>query len=232
MYVSVKNAALLLHVSEKEVYTWIKQAAIPVHRIHDEYRFNRSELLEWATSRRIRVSPALFEDAADGATRLPSLLEALHSGGIIYGVGGEDMETVLAEVVDALQLPEDIDRDFLYQVMLSRETLGSTGIGDGIAIPHVRNPLVLHVTKPTVTLCFLKNPVDFKAIDDKPVRILFTLICPTVRVHLHLLSRLSYLLHDQGFKAALAREASPADLLAAVQQAEAAIPPSASPEEK
>ena len=76
--------------------------------------------------------------------------------------------------------------------ILAREALGSTGIGDGIAIPRVRNPIVLHLSRPIVTLCFLERPVDFGALDGQPVTTLFTLISPTVRAHLHLLSRLSY----------------------------------------
>ena len=68
-----------------------------------------------------------------------------------------------------MKLPDDVDREFLYQVLLAREALGSTGIGDGIAIPHVRNPIVLHLSRPTVTLCFLEQPVDFGALDGQPV---------------------------------------------------------------
>jgi mannitol/fructose-specific phosphotransferase system IIA component (Ntr-type) len=89
-----------------------------------------------------------------------------------------------------------VDREFLYKVLLARESLGSTGIGDGIAIPHVRNPIVLHLSRPIVTLCFLERPVDFGALDGQPVNTLFTLISPTVRAHLHLLSRLAFTLRD------------------------------------
>ena len=123
-----------------------------------------------------------------------------------------------------LKLPDEVDREFLYQVLLARETLGSTGIGDGIAIPHVRNPIVLHVTKPTVTLCFLEHPIDFGAIDGRPVDILFTLISPTVRAHLHLLSRLSFVLQDASFRSALKHQASRDALIELVSRAEATLP--------
>ena len=62
-------------------------------------------------------------------------------------------------------------REFLYQILLARESLGSTGIGDGVAIPHVRNPVVLHVSEPVVTLSFLETPIDFHALDGKPAAI-------------------------------------------------------------
>lgn len=223
MQLTVKEAASLLKVSQKTIHRWIKEQAIPAYRINERFRFNRAELLEWATSRRIQISPEIFlEDDANKAA-LPTLLEALEGGGVVYGLGGTDKPSVLQSVVAVLNLPEQVDREFLYQVLLARESLGSTGIGDGIAIPHVRNPVILQVSRPTVTLCFLEHPVDFLALDRQPVRTLFTLITPTVRVHLHLLSRLSFVLQNPDFRAALTRLAPRDELLAALARAEAAI---------
>lgn len=181
MQLSVKNAANILNVSEKTIYRWIKQQVIPAYRINEQYRFNRSELLDWATSRRIQISPEIFQETEQSKTPLPSIFEALKAGGIAYRIGGKDKSSVLRSIVDILNLPEEVDREFLYQVLMARETLGSTGIGEGIAIPHVRNPVVLHVSRPSMTLCFLDNPIDFGAIDGQPVSTLFTLISPTVR---------------------------------------------------
>jgi PTS system nitrogen regulatory IIA component len=58
---------------------------------------------------------------------------------------------------------------------------------------------VLHIEKPSVTLVFLERPVDFGAIDGKPVHVLFSIASPTNRSHLQLLSRLSFALHDRAF---------------------------------
>ena len=224
MQLSVKDTANLLNVSDKTIYRWIKQRAIPFYRINEQFRFNRSELLDWATSRRIQVSPEIFQEAEPSKNPLPSLSDALKAGGISYRVGGNDKPTVLRAIVDILNLPEEVDREFLYQVLLARETLGSTGIGDGIAIPHVRNPVVLHVSKPSMTLCFLDHPIDFQAIDNQPVSTFFTLISPTVRAHLHMLSRLGFVLQNKDFKAVLKRQASREDLMEALSRAEAALP--------
>ena len=224
MQLSVKDAAVILNVSEKTIYRWIKQESIPCYRINEQYRFNRAELLEWATSRRIQVSPEIFAEKDKLALPLPTLAEALRSGGVFYRVGGADQGSVLRSVVELLNLPEEVDRQFLYQVLLARETLGSTGIGDGIAIPHVRNPVVLHVSRPTVSLCFLENAIDFNAIDSKPVDTLFTLISPTVRAHLHLLSRLGIVLRDEGVKAALRDRATREVLMQSFAEAAAKLP--------
>lgn len=224
MQLSVKDTAKILNVSEKTIYRWIKQHVIPFYQINEQYRFNRSELLEWATSRRIQVSPEIFQEIEHSKTPLPSLTEALKTGGISYRVGGNDKPSVLHAIVDILSLPEEVDREFLYQVLMARETLGSTGIGDGIAIPHVRNPVVLHVSKPSMTLCFLDQPIDFGALDGQPVSTLFTLISPTIRAHLHILSRLGFVLQNQEFKTALNNQASREDLMELLAHAEAALP--------
>jgi PTS system nitrogen regulatory IIA component len=111
---------------------------------------------------------------------------------------------VLRSIVRQMRLPEGVDVDFLLQVLLARESLGSTAIGDGIAIPHPRSPIVLHVSRPIISLSFLETPIDFEAPDGKPVGIIFTIVSPTIRAHLHLLSRLSYALKDDSWRRILA----------------------------
>ena len=171
----------------------------------------------------MQVSPDLFTVNQPDKSRLPTLAEALKAGGVAYRVGGSDQPSVLRAIVDLLKLPAAVDREFLYQVLLARESLGSTGVGDGVAIPHVRNPVVLHVSEPTVTLSFLETPIDFHAVDGKPVNTLFTLISPTVKTHLHLLSRLGFVLHNPAFKAALKRQAPCDELMTLLAAAEATI---------
>jgi len=108
------------------------------------------------------------------------------------------------------------------QVLLAREAIGSTAIGDGIAIPHVRNPLVLNGVPASITLCYLANPISFGAIDGQPVHTIFWIISPTIRGHLQLLARLSWALHDPSFKAALVRHAAETEILERAALIEAA----------
>jgi PTS system nitrogen regulatory IIA component len=216
----VKDAARLLSVSEKTIYRWIKQGSIPAYRLNDQYRFNRAELLEWATSRRIALSPEIFREEESESSPPANFSEALRAGGIHYRIGGEDKPSVLHHVVEMMRLPVEVDREFLYEVLLAREALGSTAIGDGIAIPHVRNPVILHLERPLVMLCFLERPVDFGALDGLPVGTLFTLISPTVRAHLHLLSRLSFALRHPRFRETVLGQSTREEILAAAEEAE------------
>jgi nitrogen PTS system EIIA component len=205
MKLMVRNAATLLNVSEKTIYRWITQGRLPVHRISGQYRFNRNELLEWATTHRVPLSAGILTE--EHPQDLPGLADALSVGGVFYRVCGNDKASVLSEIVSMLPLPEEVDRAFLLEVLLARESLGSTGIGNGVAIPHVRNPIVLHIPKPMIALFFLEKPVEFAAIDGKPVHTLFTIVSPTIRGHLHLLARLSFALQQPDFKNAIAHQA-------------------------
>ncbi len=221
MRLRVRDAAELLNVSEKTIYRWIAQKLLPVHRVNEQYRFNRAELLEWASAQRIPVSPKMLEEPDDA--QIPSLTDALRAGGIHYRVGGTDKPSALRSVVEVLPLPEEVDREFLLQVLLARESVGSTAIGEGIAIPHVRNPITLHVAQPIVALSFLENDIDFQAIDGRPVHTLFTIISPTIRAHLNLLSKLAYGLKGSHFADAVAGRASREEIFQAATQLDAQI---------
>jgi PTS system nitrogen regulatory IIA component len=207
MQLNVRDVAALLEVSEKTVYRWIEDGKLPGYRISGQYRFNRAELLAWATAEKIHISPQIFLEPEPESDELPSLRDALSAGGIHYRISGHDPETCLRNVVDLLRLPEEVDREFLLQVLLARERLEPTCVGNGIAMPHLRNPIVLHLPKPMVALCFLETPIDYGALDHQPVHALFTLISPRVRAHLHLQSRLAYALQDARFLKLIQRQA-------------------------
>ena len=204
----------LLGASEKTITRWIEEDGLPAFRLNNQYHFNRVEVLEWASTHEVNVSPQVLHQLDAQEMPLPSLAEALEAGGLFYRVPGADKNAVLQAVVESLPVPDSVDREHLLQVLLEREAMGSTSVGDGIAIPHVRNPIVLHVDEPMVTLSFLEHPIEFGALDGKPVDTLFTLISPTIRVHLHVLSVIAFALHDKDFKAAIQRQAKPDVLLA------------------
>ena len=221
MQLRVSEAAQALNVDEKTVLRWIRQDKLPAEQIRGDYHINRVDLLEWATERGIKVNPSLYDldDTNDGRP-LPQLSQCLEAGGIHCNVPGNDVQSVLQQVVNLLNLPEELDPDFVLQVLLAREAMGTTAVGDGIAIPHVRNPLLLRLPMPKVSLCFLAQPVDFGALDGKLVQILFTITSPTVRTHLHLLSKLAYALRDDRLRQILKTPCQPELILATLREIE------------
>ena len=224
MQLDLRDASQFLGVDESTMYRWARRGEIPARLVHDQYRFNRVDLLEFASARGIKVSPAMLAEPESGGQPLPSLADAVRAGGVHHDVPGSDKAAVLQAVVDGLRLPGNIDRSFLLQMLLAREQLGSTGFGHGIAIPHPRNPVVLRVSAPAVAVSYLASPVDFEAIDGKPVHTLFTLVSPSVRVHLHLLAVLAAALRDLDVLAAVKARAPEPELVEALARVEAALP--------
>lgn len=225
MKLTVKNVAALLNVSEKTIYRWIKREAIPFYRVNDQYRFNRIELLEWASSRHCKVAPDADVEREHKDERVPSFLEALEAGGIFYRIEGDTRDEVLANIVAHLRLPEEVDRKFLLQALIARENMEPTVIADGIAVPHPRSPIVRFVSRPTVTLCFLERPVDFGALDGKPVHALFTIVSPTIRAHLCLLSRLAFALRDSRCLGVVQHQGRREEIFREVRRVESRIMP-------
>jgi PTS system nitrogen regulatory IIA component len=210
---TLRQAAGYLGVDEGTLRRWINQRGVPAHSVDERLYLNPIELWEWAVEAGVPVSRSLLEQAHRSPDEVPPLAELLREGGIFEDVPGETKSQVLSQVVERLPLPPEQDRRFLLDVLEAREALGSTGIGDGIAIPHVRNPIVLHVDRPFVTLCLLQHAVDFGAVDGKPVDTLFLVVSPTVPMHLRILARLGFVLRDETLRALLRARASATELL-------------------
>lgn len=213
MQLSFAEAIRYLKVSESTARRWIRDRGLPVHRADERLFVHPVELWEWAMEHRVPVSSELLERARREPEAVPPISDLVESGGLHYDVPGHDAAEVLREVVQRLPLPPLVDREFLTSALAAREAMGSTGIGHGIAIPHVRNPILLQVAEPTVSLCFLRHAVEFGAIDDRPVHTIFTVVSPTVPAHLRILAELSYLLHDAELRDLLQRRAPAPRLL-------------------
>jgi len=223
LQLKVREVSRFFGVSDATLVKWIKQRGLPARQVAGQYRFNRSELLEWATANHIKISVELFDRLEDEEELVPTLAEALEAGGIVYDLQGSDKPGALRALVQALPLPTGVDREYLLRLFLAREAAATTAIGDGIALPHVRNPIVLPVSHPLVTLCFLQQAVDFGALDREPVRVLFSLTCPTTHTHLQMLARLSYALHDASFKDVLRKQGTREDILTEVRRIESGL---------
>ncbi len=230
MQLTIRDVTGFFSVSESTLTRWIKQRGLPAQHVNGQYRFHRAELLEWATANQIKFSLEMLDDLETADEPPPSLAGALEAGGIFYNVQDTSKERALRALVQVLPLPEGIDRELILRLLLVREAAATTAIGGGIALPHVRNPIVLHVDRPMITLCFLERAVDFGALDGKPVQFLFSLICPTTRNHLQMLSRLSFALQDAQFKAVIKRHGTPDEILGQARRIDAAL--AAEPEGK
>ena len=112
-----------------------------------------------------------------------------------------------------------LDKEKYKQVVLKREEEGSTGIGEGIAIPHGKTDAV---TKPGLSAMVVPDGVEFNSLDGHPAKLLFLIAAPNTKdsVHLEVLSRLSTLLMDTEFRKALLNAKTPEEFLMCIDRAE------------
>ena len=131
------------------------------------------------------------------------ILDILDKECIIPELRSKTKEEVLEELTGALlNCKANLDKEALVEVLLERERLGSTGIGQGIAIPHGR---LAELPRPIGAMMVLRNGIEYDAIDGQPVLILFGLLVPEScnDVHLQILAGLAQMFSDESLRAAL-----------------------------
>lgn len=127
----------------------------------------------------------------------------LTPGRSLVNVPGGSKKAVLEEIAKMIgqQVPE-LNRQTVYESLIAREKLGSTGFGNGIAIPHCR---LKGCDSPVSAVLHLEKPVDFDAIDGVPVDLLFVLLVPEAATdaHLELLRQIASMLDRAEVRASL-----------------------------
>jgi PTS system nitrogen regulatory IIA component len=141
----------------------------------------------------------------------------------LYGVPGNDKTSVLMATVERLRLPDGVSRDRVIEEILRREEIASTGIGQGIALPHPQSASALQMPESVLTLAFLQTPVDFGAPDEIPVRALFIILSCNTGQHLRLLAHLGRTLQQAETIDALVRQLPAEDILTVFGRVETAL---------
>ena len=141
-----------------------------------------------------------------------NMKDVLRESCVITDLEGSTKKEVLSELVMSFKKAGLINSaEEALSVVLEREKLGSTGIGDGIAIPHGKMKGIDRI------LCAFGRSgrgVDYDAVDGKPAHIFFLLLAPedSAGLHIQMLSRISRILRDQTFRKHLVEQSESADL--------------------
>lgn len=124
------------------------------------------------------------------------LSDIIHSNAVIPKLKASSKKKVLQELADFAAGIVAIDAKLIFETLMQRERLGSTGLGHGIAIPHGK---IGEIDKVYGVFARLAQPVDFEATDDEPVDLIFLLLAPenAGADHLKALARISRMLRDQ-----------------------------------
>ncbi|EEF62049.1 PTS sugar transporter subunit IIA [Pedosphaera parvula] len=153
------------------------------------------------------------------------LSELLAPETINLQLSGTQRDQVLSELVGQIKELNNQPqaRETLLRALEEREQLHSTGIGDGVALPHARNALVGLVNRPIMVFGRHQTGVPYGAIDGAPAKLFFLLIAPTVTQHLSMLARISRVLRDPKVRRGLLAADSADKVIKTVKDAEARI---------
>lgn len=131
------------------------------------------------------------------------LSEILEKDNIIADLKAKDKKRVLEELVETMVLGHpSLKKEALVKVLLERERLGSTGIGDGVAIPHGK---FQGVTEPMISFGRSLKGLDFDSMDGQPAYLFFLLVAPenSASIHLRALARIAKILKNSSFRKVL-----------------------------
>ncbi len=140
---------------------------------------------------------------------------------LVLDLGAKGKPAVLAELAGALAAAEpSIEEGALLEVLAEREVLQSTGIGDGVAIPHGKMPGLDHLV---ASFARSKDGVDFESIDGQPTHLFFVLVVPEHAggQHLKALARISRFFRDADFRKSLESAETAEDVLRVIQDEDA-----------
>ena len=147
------------------------------------------------------------------------LLEVLQKEAIIADLKSKDKKGVIEELVAPAARISGVKPETLVDILLEREHLGSTGIGNGIGIPHGK---FKDIDSLVLVFGLSRKGLDFDSIDHRPTHIFFMLMTPenSTGLHLKILARISSLLKDNRFKKDLMNASDGDEIYSIIQNAD------------
>ena len=197
---TLSEVAAYLKIAEKTVSRMITRGEIPCTKVASQWRFMKSMIDDWLISR-MNVVPqndlAKILENPEGLipfTRLTS--EELILDSLKPGTKKEILSQLIVPLVQQ-EIIEDAD-DFLRK-LLTREKMVTTGIGRGVAIPHLRHPKENPGGGPRMVVGICKAGTDYESMDGKLTHLFFLLVSDSEVVHLRVLGKLNQILREADF---------------------------------
>jgi len=151
-----------------------------------------------------------------------NIVDLLNPASVEAEIKSVTKDDVLVEMTDVLlRSVAGLERDQVLEVLQEREHLGSTGIGEGVAIPHGK---LKNIDQLVLSFGRSKQGVDFDSMDGKPAHLFFLLLAPedSISIHLKTLARISKLLKDENVRAQLMNAATSEEIYQIIRNKEAA----------
>jgi len=193
MDLKLEEVASLLHVSENTVERWVQEFDLPSYRFQGQLLFSRSETESWILRQSSKKDDLLFnkEENQEGGWQTFSLYRAIHRGDVVF-IESNSKESAIDEVISHVGKDLGIDRVSMVELLIDREKLMTTALGSEVAIPHTRECLI-RGPHDVVVVALPRRPIDWNALDQKGVKVLFFLFACDDKRHLNLLAKIAHL---------------------------------------
>jgi PTS system nitrogen regulatory IIA component len=201
---TLSEVAEYLKLAEKTVLRMAHRGDIPCAKVASQWRFLQSVIDDWLISK-MRVVPKndLSALIASGQSLVP-LSRLVRENLVVPQIHPGTKEQVLRQLVRPLTQEKLVQREEVFiEQLLDRERIVSTGIGAGIAMPHLRNPQENPEGGPFIVVGICSEGTDFEALDGQKTYLFFLLCTNSVTVHLRVLARLTLITRDQKLRSAL-----------------------------
>jgi len=217
MDLEIQDVSELLQLSIGEVEDLISDKGLPAYRLGDTtpYRFSKIEIEEWMMKHQIPFKPK-EESASPGFSHF-SLFRAINKGGVVVDVEGSTKKEVIQNSIRDIAEELEMDSEVIIDLLLDRENLMPTALGNGIGVPHARD-FLLEKQHDIILVSFPKEDLDYGSLDEQPVHTLFFLFACQDKRHLHLLAKLAHFSSQEENVAFLQTKPNKAALLAYVKQ--------------
>lgn len=217
MDLKLKDVAELLNVSETTIRRWLSEGKIPAYRLNHQYRFSRIEIENWMMSLRLQEEKSTSNYPKDAELQKKgmqqfSLYRSIHRGGIIKNLKAGSKQEIIESVMQEIGPAHSLDPQGITELLMDRENLMPTALNNGIAVPHTRD-FLLKKPYDVVTVVTMDTPIEWGALDGKPVHTLFFLFATNDKRHLHLLAKLAHLSSNDRMLELLRSDVSKEELL-------------------
>lgn len=219
MDLRIREVAQLLNLDEAKVQEMARHGRIPCYEMNGQIRFSRTEIEDWVLRRgdNIEALPACRVGSSPF-----NLYRAIHRGGVLPNLAGSSKEEIIRLAMADVARRFDLDGAVLTDLLLDRERLMPTGLGEGIAVPHARD-FLLGMPFDLVTVVFPKEPLDYGSLDGKPVHTMFFLFACADPRHLRLLSTIALFCSNPDHRSLLEKKPSQVELLEIIKNWESGL---------
>ncbi|WP_028975237.1 PTS sugar transporter subunit IIA [Spirochaeta cellobiosiphila] len=221
---TLSEVAQYLKVSEKTIHRMIGENAIPCAKIGGQWRFLQDMIDDWLLTQMRVVPQQTYLDTLQAQREVISIGRLLNPDSVVMDLVPGKAETALMTITKAMESAGIIDDwELFHRQLTEREKMMSTGVGNGIAVPHPRNTGRPPIVHSGVGIGYCREGIDFNAIDGNKTKLFMVIASSSDPVHVKVMSQLVRIAGTEGFLEAVDQIKSKNDLIGLFLEKEAEI---------